>query len=322
MRKQAQIAALSILTICLAACGAVVDSEGFKVGSPSEFAKATHIARLSQESVAATQQAVNIEATRETSKINAQATTSAAQAKATATAAAWQAESTRTAWALSVQATETAAPYNASRVKAAADTEIADRWTLSLALAGGLAVALLLGLALVAWLRTRAKLAYPNKAGQMPLVLQGNAVLEPNRTLGAGTITPGRPGVLWTVARLVHYLKTGEVLELPTQKLELADGHATADHYLAAAKGASQVAAAAAIFQPDNAQKGRQAKVEMLTTGKGRGLLETNTPTTRVVATGDEAIRAIARQLGDNIPQLAPPAPPSDPGWKVEEEQK
>jgi hypothetical protein len=270
--------------LALTACGATP--------SPEMYARASQINAATE----ATATAAAIDA-------QARATTAAGQALATATAVAWQAKATDTAWTLSVQATQTAVPHNAGRDHAAATTEVTRSWGISvLGIFGGLAVLLLFGLAVVAWMWTRAKLAYPSRTGQMPLVLQGNTVLEPNRQLGAGVILPGKPGALWTVARTLHYLRTGEVLESPEPRLELADGNATADHYLAAAKGASQVGTAAAMFQPTQ-DLPRTAKLELLTKTV-KGPMGISAPQTRVIATGDNAIRAIASQLGDKIPQL------------------
>ncbi|MBN1888079.1 MAG: hypothetical protein JW850_08820 [Thermoflexales bacterium] len=284
---------------------------------PQDYAAAT-----------ATVMAAQSIATREAISISIAATTAAVQVQGTSTTAAVQAQTTSTAAAASVmqtaeaariiiEATLTAAPYNAPRAGADAHTEIAQEWGGVLALFTGIAVASLVGLALVAGLQTRARIVRPGPTGQMPAMWDGRTLVEPNRMIGPTVTTPARPDWLIEIARAVHYLRTGKALpSQETQPALLTDGQADADHLLEAARVAGAASVAASMFRPDNAERGRQAKIELLRKGGANplGLLGgsgVGVPTTRVVVTGDSAIEALARQLGDHLPpspQLTGPA--------------
>jgi hypothetical protein len=313
--KRLPLIVLALLAVVVVGCAGVIDSEGAKIGDPKRFAEATHIAAMSEEAVQATSTAVSLQTTRTAAEISAKATETSLQA--TRMANDISAVATREAIANAKRqsdADQAAAQATVALSKAKSEVEAQPAQAKGLATAyfvgyigAGVAVlVLLVGLAfaLTAFANTRARVVYPTKSGQMPLVITGNTVLEPNRQLGAGVIIPSKPGALWTVARVVHYLQTGEVLEVPEPQLGLSDGNATADHYLAAAKGASQVATAAAMFQPTKDMP-RETKIELLTSVTG--LPGITAPKTRVIATGSDAIRAIAGQLGDNIPQLQAP---------------
>jgi hypothetical protein len=300
--KRLTLVALVVLAfVALTACGAVVDSEGAKLGDPVRFAQATQVARVNDAVLQATATAVSLLTTRTAADISAQATRTvidSARQKAEADKIAAQATV-----ALAKAKTEVEAQPAEARGKSVA-------YLLGWVGLGAAGLVLMIGLAfaLTAFANTRARVVYPDKKGQMPLVITGNTVLEPNRMLGGGIVNPSKPGALWTMARVVHYLQTGEVLEVPEPQFGLSDGNATADHYLAAAKGASQVATAAAMFQPTK-DMSRETKIELLTQ---KGVPGIAAPKTRVIATGSDAIRAIAGQLGDNLPQLQ--APQSDDG--------
>jgi len=203
----------------------------------------------------------------------ATATVAAIDSQARATAAAWQARATDTAWTLSVQATQTAVPYNAPRVGASAATDITKEWAVTvLGVTGGLFVAVLLGLAFVAMVRTRAAMIPRDASGQLPGVLMGNTLTDPQRQIGPAVTMPQKPDLLFQVERVVHYLKSGVVLPLPESRVTLTDAGATADHLLEAARIAGQVTTAAAVFRPGD-PKERKEKIELLVKRDGGRLL-------------------------------------------------
>ena len=192
---------LTILAIALAGCAGVIDSEGAKIGDPKRFAEATHIARMSDESVQATSTAVSLQTTRMVADISAQATRTAADIAARATDESTSHEkakadsdkvSAQATVALAKAKTEVEAQPAEARGKAMA-------YLLSWAGLGAGALVLMIGLAfgIVAWVNKRATSVYPNKAGQFPVIITKGpgyvALHDPNRGLGPGAIirTPG-----------------------------------------------------------------------------------------------------------------------------------
>ncbi len=281
--------------------------------SPTELANAADIRARTAATEAAGTVRLNAQSTAYAAQQYATATSAADSAKATAVANEWQAKATDAAWTLSIQATQTAVPYLAGRDHAAATTEVAQRWTWTAALGSGVIVAFLMGLAFVMMVRTRARVIQRGADGQLPGVLIGKTLTDPSRQIGPSVTMPQSPGLLWNVARAVRYIGTGQLLPLPESRVQLTDGNADADHLLAAAAQASQVAMAAAVFRPDNAESGRRAKIELMQK-QGGGLFGAvaSAPQTRVVITGDSAIEAIAKQLGDRLPpMLAQPDQPN-----------
>ena len=192
---------LTILAIALAGCAGVIDSEGAKIGDPKRFAEATHIARMSDESVQATSTAVSLQTTRMVADISAQATRTAADIAARATDESISHEkaqadsdkvSAQATVALAKAKTEVEAQPAEARGKAMA-------YLLSWAGLGAGALVLMIGLAfgIVAWVNKHATSVYPNKAGQFPVIITKGpgyvALHDPNRGLGPGAIirTPG-----------------------------------------------------------------------------------------------------------------------------------
>lgn len=311
-------AALILIALVLASCDPY----------PQDYAAAT--ATVMHAHLIATRYAVtnSIALTAAAGEANATATAVAVRAQGTSTAAAVEVQATSTAIAASamqtaeaariiIEATQTAAPYNAALASTNARTEMAVEWAGVAALMAGLALCGMVGLAFVAWLQTRARIVRPGPTGQMPMIWDGHTLVEPNRMIGPAATTPAQADWLIEIARAVHFLRTGKAL--PPQQAQpalLADGGADADHLLEAARLAEAAATASAIFQPDNAEQGRRAKIELIKKGDSNvlGLLGgpgSSVPTTRIVVTGDSAIEAIARQLGDHLPQQPLLAGPS-----------
>jgi len=243
------------------------------------------------------------------------ATSAAVAAQATQDANQWQATATAAAWLLSIQATQTAVP-NQDYINSVQNSNMAARqWAISVVLVFFGSIAFVsAGFAGAAWLRTRSKIVPRGADGQLPGVLVGRTLTDPSRAIGPAVTMPPEPDLLWTIARVVRYIKTGDLLPVPESRVRLTDGGADADHLLEAARVAGAVNIASAIFRPDNVESGRKAKIELLQK-QGGGLLGAvaSAPQTRVVITGDSAIEQIARQLGDKLPpMLARPAEPHD----------
>lgn len=188
--RRTLIVILIFLTVSLAGCGFVIDSEGTKFGSAREFAEATHIAQMSEDAAMATRQAVELEATRTTANIRAEATRAAIAAQAQ------QAEADKAKSGAVIEQVKAETEQGAQDAATAAK-----RATYILAGVGtGLgAFILFVGLAsgFSAWLHKRATTVYPNKQGQFPLLPErgpGYTIYhDPNRALGPGTVmrTPG-----------------------------------------------------------------------------------------------------------------------------------
>lgn len=206
--KQLTLIVLALLAIVAVGCGVVADSEGFKLGDPKRFAEATHIARMSEESVQATATAVSLQTTKVAADISAQAT--AVSLQTTRTAADITAQATaeaiahdrQQAEADKVRAQATVALAKAKTEVEAQPSEAAGKsigYLLGWAGLGVGALVLLVGLAfgIVAWVNKRATSVYPNKAGQFPVIVTKGpgyvALHDPNRGLGPGAVirTPG-----------------------------------------------------------------------------------------------------------------------------------
>lgn len=172
---------VALLATTLVGCGAVIDSEGAKIGNPKDFAEATHIAAMSLESVQATATRVSLETTRVAGDISAQAT---AQAIANAQ---------RQSEADKVAAQATVALARAKSEQDALPAATAGRAVAYLGVGIG-ALVLVMGLAfgIVAWVNKRATAIYPDKRGQFPVIVRQGlgwvAFHDPNRALGSATV--------------------------------------------------------------------------------------------------------------------------------------
>jgi len=198
------ISALAVFALTLfAGCAMVADDAGLKVGNPKDFAEATHIARLSQEAVYATEQAVRFEATRQTASVRATATSQAIAAYA------FRAEA-------DIARARADAEQNAQPAAAAGK---------ALAYLGvGVGVlVLLVGMAFasVAWVGKRATTIYPDKRGQFPVVVRRGpgwvTFHDPNRALGPATLVR-TPTLLDAAAGVILAIKAGK----PTTEVQAA----------------------------------------------------------------------------------------------------
>jgi hypothetical protein len=208
--KRLMLIVLALFAIVAVGCSAVIDSEGAKIGDPKRFAEATHVARMSEESVQATSTAVSLQTTRTAAEISAQATRTIADITARATAEAIANEK-RQSEAAQVGAQATAALAKAKTEVEAQPSEAAGKsigYLLGWSGLGVGALILVIGLAfgVVAWVNKRATIIYPNKQGQFPLLPEhgpGYTVYhDPNRALGPGTVI-NRPGI---ADRLTHVI--------------------------------------------------------------------------------------------------------------------
>ncbi len=192
---------LALLAVLMVGCAGVIDSEGAKIGDPKRFAEATHIARMSDESVQATSTAVSLQTTRMAADISVQATKTSANIAARATAESISHEKAQ-ADADKVSAQATIALAKAKTEVEAQPAEAhgkAMAYLLSWAGLGAGALVLMIGLAfgIVAWVNKRATSVYPNREGQFPVIITKGpgyvALHDPNRGFGPGAIirTPG-----------------------------------------------------------------------------------------------------------------------------------
>lgn len=254
----------------------------------------------------------------------ARATSAAGQAYATATAVENSARATSTSVAVSVggtstaialqaqataaiqnqiiDATRTAVPYQAIDVETNSQTERARNWTATGGLIGLVAVAILMGLAFVSLVRTRGKLIPRGADGQLPGVLLGGVVIDPQRMLGATTVP--QADYLYQVYRIAHYLGTGKVLPNPDQTPRLPDG-VDADHLLAAVSSANAATGLAALARPGADPRDIKTRVEIIKQNGGLPQLAPPPTSTRVVFQGP--VQAIAARLGDLLPDENPP---------------
>jgi len=246
--------------------------------------------------------------------MSAQATATAVGVSANATAAAARVAQwgTATAVANSALATSTAVPIALGVTASTAERDKTWAW---IALLGGtmlLVTLFAIAFAVVSWVRTRARIVPRDASGQLPAFWdeRTQTLVEPSRMIGAAITLPHQPDALDALARAIQYFETGQVRALERGHVETTDGGASADHLLAAARASLAATATAAMFRPDNAERGRAQKIEMVRqSGGGLPLFDRvgETPITRVVVAGDSAIRAIAEQLGDPIPALSAP---------------
>jgi hypothetical protein len=256
--------ALVALFFQLSGTSVVVDNEGTKMGRPRDFAEATGVARAADLARDATATAIPLDSTRVVAEVNAKATQLATDSQATATVAVIQVTGTVAAIVQQIEATATAKPYQASVAAAVAQTQTANMYAVTTIFWGAGLVLVLLGFAVVALVRTRAHFVPRDASGQLPAFWDGKTLTDPSRQLGPSVTMTQEPDALWKIARVVRYIKTGEVLPLPESRIQLTDSNANADHLLEAARVAGAVGVAAATFRPDNAEKGRKEKIELL----------------------------------------------------------
>jgi hypothetical protein len=220
--KRLLFAMLIVLALGLTACGAVIDSEGAKIGDPKRFAEATHVARMSEESVHATSTAVSLQTTRTAAEISAQATRTIADITARATAEAIAHDKAQ-ADADKVRAEATVALAKAKTEVDAQPAEARGKATAYLLGWAGLGVGVLVmavGLAfgVVAWVNKRATVIYPNAQGQFPLVPErglGYTIYhDPNRALGPGTVV-NRPGLAEAITHVILLAQGREKPQAP-----------------------------------------------------------------------------------------------------------
>ena len=231
-------------------------------------------------------------------------------AAATATVMRAQVEATRYTIETSATATVAAAYVEAQQtaVPTRVETDVREAQTRAWGLAGGIAVALLFGLAVVTWMQTRAKIIPRDKTGQLPAILDGRTVAVPSRSLGAGFTMAHNRGWFWQI------LHRGQSPDMPMQ---VSDGNADADHYLDVAQADQQTAGIAALMRPGNTRPDRSGRLELI---KKEGTSDVwgrqlTAPQTRVIANGNDAIEIIAKMLGDKLPKelSQPDTPPALP---------
>jgi len=228
---------------------------------------------------------------------------------AAATATILRVQNLATQDAAYVQAYQTAVPTRIAEEFAAqrASDQAANDW-----LMGGLAMFVLVGLAVVVFIRSRAAIIPRGRDGQLPGVRHGNAVTDLQRAIGP-TVVVQQPSA---ADRFWHLVKHQP---LPAPHVLLTDGGADADHYLAAAESANQATTVAALMRPDQSDAERKQRLEIVTkNGGGLPLLGGGSSITRVVGVGDSAVdsfaRAIAHEMGDHIVPAASPAVDVLPG--------
>jgi len=261
-----------LLSAMLVSCGPEADSRSRRIDMESAL---TSEAGSIDAAYRATSAAANAQSTATAAavSIRATATSAAVAAQATQDANQWQATATAAAWLLSIQATQTAVP-NQDFINSVQNSNMAARqWILSVIVVFFGSIAFVsAGFAGAAWLRTRSKIVPRDASGQLPGVLIGNTLSDMQRAIGPAVTMPQEPGLLWNLARMVRYVRTGEVLPVPESYVRLTDGGASADHYLEAARQAAQVTTAAAIFRPGD-PKERKDKIELLVKKDGGRLL-------------------------------------------------
>lgn len=183
MRNLTIVFIVIFAALLLSACAFVADEQGVKIADPEALARATHIAQMSEQSVRATEQAVSIEATRQTADIIARATESSIE------------NSKRQAEADKLKA---GAAIETGSVGAAT----AGKSTLFLLGYSGAGVGLMILLVgaafgLSAWIAKQTSTIYPDARGQFPVIVRKGAGFiayhDPNRALGPGAVlrTPG-----------------------------------------------------------------------------------------------------------------------------------
>ena len=263
---------LLLLVLVLAACAVEINGSGMRVSNPSNDAHATAIALAGYLGASSTRQANEEQATRAAESITATIQMRQAMVMGTSTAVALQEAGTATAQAQIANATATAVSHQAAVAQSVADTEIQDRWSATWARRGTVLVGVLIGLAGVAFLRSRAKIIPRGKDGQLPGVLIGNTMHDPARQIGPAATLPGTRWNLETAVWAVQCLMAQQVLPLPEHLVQLTDGGASADQLLDATKSANATAAMAALSRPDGVVKGKD-RIEMVKRAAGGGLL-------------------------------------------------
>lgn len=213
---------------------------------------------------------------------------------AAATATILRAQNLATQDAAYVQAYQTAVPTRIAEELAAqsASEQAANDWRI-----GGLAMFVLVGLAVVVFIHSRSALVPRGKDGQLPGVRQGDAVTDMQRAIGP-VVAVQHPSAVDQFWHLVKHKP------LPAPRITTSDAGADADHLLAIAQSANTVSATAAMFQGITSNADRKARVELTrregTRDPWSGQL---TPATvRIVANGDDAIEIIAQHIGDALP--------------------
>lgn len=207
--KQILIVALVLATLTLAGC--VADEQGIKVGDPRAFAEATQIARLSDQALSATAQAVTLEATRQAGRIQAEATRAAIAAQ-------------------DAQAKADIQRANADAVRNALPAATVGKAITNIGLGlGALVVVVGLAFAFTGWVNKRASAIYPDKRGLYPILkargLGWIAYHDPNRGLGPSTVvrTPTALDALAGAAiASAQALENGARPELPTAEPQTA----------------------------------------------------------------------------------------------------
>lgn len=272
MKTKAVISTILLLGFVLTACSVEVNGDGLRVSNPSNDAHATAIALAGYLGASSTRQANEEQATRAADSLTATVQMRQAMVMGTSTAVALQALGTATAQAQIASATETAVPHQVAVAQSVADTDVQDRWSWTWALRGAILVSVMVGLALVAFLRTRAKIIPRGKDGQLPGVLIGNTVHDPSRQIGPSATLPGTRWKLETIAWAIQCLIARDILPMPAHLVQLTDGGADSVQYLEAAKSADDVLKLSALSRPDGAIKGKD-RVEFVKKQVTGGLL-------------------------------------------------
>jgi hypothetical protein len=176
-------------------------------------------------------------------------------------------------------------------------------------LAGGIAVALLIGLAIAAFIRIRAQFIPRGKDGQMPVRALGDATVDLHRAIGAGVAVqnPSPLDHLWHLVRGTP---------LPAPRFVTTDAGVSPDQLLLAAQSANQATSVAALMRPGNTAPDRSSRLQLVKQGALRDPYgNTVKPgSTSVVVDGD-AVLQIANQIGVAFPTPEQPAeivPPAE----------
>lgn len=273
--------------------------------SPESYAAATATVMRAQS--VATQDA-----------LSAQATATAAQwhANGTATAIAWQAQATAVHWNIAVDATRTAVPYDAALVATRTDTENSKAWLGVLTGVAALGLGALILLAFRAILLREAKTIRRDKSGQLPVLIQEGAITNPARMLGSTVVAPRRDP-LGQLARVVEWMRTGTLPQLPAPQIVETDHGASPDHLLEVARAELTATGVAAMFQPGVAPNDRHERIRLVQEASGVAPQPAPSHRTQIVANGADAVRII---MGMIRPQLPASTPPALPDCKVIEE--
>jgi hypothetical protein len=218
----------------------------------------------------------------------AAATATLMRAHAIATTDALQAHAQATRAAMDTYATATAIPMQLSVTASTTARDAVAVWVWMTLGALGLCGLVIIIFALGLLARTRARIVPRDASGQLPAFWdeRTQTLADPSRMVGPAITLPRGDDTLVRVAT--------------------TDAGADADHLLAAAQASLAATAVAAMFRPDNAERGRDQKLNITKSGTIplQGMSMSSAPMTRVVVAGDSAVREIAAQLGDRIPLL------------------